>query len=229
MKMAATTLQQLRDILRLDQLPIVEDPILRTKVMRQFLPTAGQKPDTPSLTAIGGGPGAGKSYFYDLLSAQGKLPLNAALHDPDLVMLSLPGYQADAVTDPVLAFKRWEAPALQLANDILLEALMARHHIVYLRSFALVDSMAFVRQARELGYHISTHVMTCSDETAFARVSTREKETRRHVPRETTLERHATVRQHLPHIREMSDCYFLYENNTNDRHPTLIESSSLES
>src|SRR5581483_11037373 len=100
MTLPPRTIQHLRNLLNLDQLSRIEDAALRSKVIRQFLPSGKENTGTPVLIAIGGGPGAGKSYFYDLLHTQGKLPSYAALHDPDLVMLSLPGYQADARTDP---------------------------------------------------------------------------------------------------------------------------------
>ena len=213
-------------ILGIDSLPNSIDPVIRTQLIDQFLLTADyKKQDIPHFCAIGGGSGSGKSYFYDTMKAKGLLPLNSVLYDPDLVMLLIPQYQEEALQDPAQAFKRWELPSRQLANELLLHALIARHNITYLRSFALPDSLTVTRYAKSMGYTVDIHLLRCTQEIAISRVQKREQVTKRHIPIETVIQRHEAVTQLLPDIKEVADNYFIYENNTDGFEPILKECS----
>ena len=57
-------------------------PQIVTKMHENLLP--------PRLIAIGGGPGSGKSFFYEVMKQKGQLPDGFVMHDPDLVMESIP-------------------------------------------------------------------------------------------------------------------------------------------
>ncbi len=207
-------IEHLRSLLSLDSLPEVEDQFLREKITDQFLMTANEKKQAePKLFAIGGGPGSGKSFLYEHLKIKGQLPIDAVLHDPDLVMQAIPQYREDAHINPVKAFECWELPARQLANEILLKAFIARYNIIYIRSFATSDSLQFVRYTKMLGYKIDTHILTCDQEVAISRAQEREKITKRHLPIEILMQRHEAVSKLLPEIKDVSDRCFFYENN----------------
>jgi predicted ABC-type ATPase len=220
--------ESLRNLLKLDSLPAIGDPFLCETITDQFLSTANEimQPD-PRIVAIGGGPGAGKSYFYELLKAKGRVPKESVMSDPDLIMQAIPQYQQAITHHPVKAFEHWELPARQLTNDILLKALMARYHIVYMRSFALPDSLEFIHQAKMLGYKVDIHLLICDVTIAMSRSQEREKMTKRHLPKETLVQRHAAVSRLLSDIKDAADNFYFYENNHNGLDPVLIESSVL--
>jgi predicted ABC-type ATPase len=212
----------LREALELDSLPRIEDSRLAKNLTMQFLlPANGQKQNHPQLIGIGGGPGAGKSFLYDLMKAEGTLVLDAVIHDPDVVMQSIPQYRDEASINPVAAFKKWELPARQLANEILLKALLARYNIIYMRTFALPDSLHFVRAAKTCGYQFDAHMVTCDLEIALKRAKEREKITKRHIPLETIAYRHESVLRLIPDIMNIADSYFIYENNHHGSCPLL--------
>jgi predicted ABC-type ATPase len=220
-------IEHLTSLLMMESLPKIEDPLIRKKLTDQFLLTARYKKQAvPHLFAIGGGSGSGKSFFYENMKAKGLLPVDSVIHDPDLVMQSIPQYQEDANINSVKAFERWELPALQLANEILLKALIAKYNIIYMRSFALSDSLKFTRYAKTAGYKIDIHILTCNHDIAISRVQERDRVSKRHLPIETVVQRHEAVSRLLPDIKNVSDNYFIYENNYDGLEPILKEFSS---
>lgn len=219
-------MEHLIKLLRVKSLPKIKDQLIRKKLTDQFLLSAKYKKQAvPHLFAIGGGSGSGKSFFYESMKEKGLLPVDSVIHDPDLVMQSIPQYQEEANINPVKAFERWELPALQLANEILLNALISRYNIIYMRSFALPDSLTFIRYAKTVGYKIDIHILTCKHDIAISRVQERERVFKRHLPIETVIQRHEAVSRLLPDIKEVSDNYFIYENNYDGLEPMLKEFS----
>lgn len=221
---------RLRKLLELDSLPKVMDSQIARDITIKFLFAAnGKKQPFPQLIGIGGGPGAGKSFTYDNMRKEGLLPVDAIIHDPDLVMQSIPQYREDAAINPEEAFKKWELPARQLANYILLKALLSGYNIIYIRSFALSDSLNFVRAAKAFGYKFDVHMITCDLKIALDRAKERESITKRHIPPETLVQRHKAVLELIPEIISISDSYYIYENNKDGASPILANTSIKDS
>lgn len=220
------TIEHLRKVLDLDALPKVKDPVIRKEVADHFLlPAQAKQQKHPEILGIGGGPGSGKDFYYERLKATGRIPAHSVIHDPDSVMQCLPQYQNMARINPVMAFRQWELPARQLANEILYMAIIARYHIIYLRSFALSDSLEFMRCAKNLGYRINIHMLTCDHDVALVRSQKREKTANRHFPPEKLIQRHKAVSRGLPEIECVADHYFLYENSHDGSDPVLLYKS----
>lgn len=218
----------LRKLLEVDSLPKIADEQLVSNITLKFLLGAqGRKQSHPQLIGFGGGPGAGKSFLYEDMKTKSQLPIDAVIHDPDLVMQSIPQYIEEAMRDPVEAFKKWELPARQLANDILMKALLAGYNIIYMRTFALADSLNFVHAAKNLGYKFDIHLVTCELEVALTRAKERESKTKRHIPSETLAQRHQAVLSLIPDIVRIADNYFIYENNDDRHFPVLKDASSV--
>lgn len=213
----------LRKLLAIDSLPKIADEQLVTNISRQFLFAAqGRKQNLPQLIAFAGGPGAGKFFLYEQMKNKGQLPRDAVIHDPDLVMQSIPQYLEEAISDPVAAFEKWELPARQLANDILMKALFAGYNIIYLRTFALADSLNFVQAAKIFGYQFELHLLTCNLDVALARAKKRERQTKRHIPPKILEQRHQEVLNLIADLIKIADSYFIYENSW-DRHVPLLK------
>lgn len=210
-------IRNLRNILELDVLPRLTNQSEIDSISEKFLaPANGRQQVSPRIIAIAGGPASGKNYLYDHMLAKHILPDNAVMHDPDLVMQSIEQYREDALINPAAAFAKWELPARQLAHEILLNAVLARYHIIYIRSFALPDSFNFVHAVKQLGYQIDIHLLQCDINIALTRAAEREKITKRHIPAETLIQRHQKVLQSIPEITSIADNYYQYENSASD-------------
>lgn len=215
--------KMLRELLELDYLPTIAEPAIVEDITTKFLHINNHQAQlVPRLVGIGGGPCAGKNFLYAHMKSIGQLPTAAVLHDPDLVMQAIPQYQEDATQDPSAAFKKWELPARRLANEILLAALYRRLDIIYIRSFALADSLQFVHVAKMFGYQFDAHMIMCNIDVALARARMRENETKRHIPPEVLMQRHEAVLQLLADISDSADNYFLYKNNKDGQLPIRI-------
>ena len=102
---------------------------------------------------------------------------------------------------------------------------MERYHIVYLRTFALSDSLNFVHASKMFGYRTNISIIRCDLKTAIDRAKKREVETKRHIPADTLIIRHEAVLKIIPHIIDIADNYFIYENNKNGLPPLLKDHS----
>lgn len=217
---------ELIKLLHLETLPKLEDASLRKKVTDLFLTINHDQKQTPRrMIAIAGAPGAGKSFFYEQMKTNGQLPPNAFIYDPDLIMEAIPQYLNEAMINPIEAFQHWELPARQLANEILMKAILANSPIVYIRSLALPDSLDLIRYIKTINYQLEIHLLTCDQEIAISRVKKREKITKRHLPTEVLIQRHEAFTKLLPDIIKIADHYYVYENNVDGQLPILKYSS----
>jgi predicted ABC-type ATPase len=109
-------------------------------------------------------------------------------------------------------------------KTVLFVRIPAEPHIIYMRTFALSDSLNFVRAAIQFGYKFDVNIMTCDINIALDRAKEREKTTKRHVP-ETLIQRHNAVLKLIPDIISIADKYFIYENSNDGSFSTLKNSS----
>ncbi len=198
-------------ILQISQLPSLASDV--QSVLRGQFPMPRPDPSaSPQLIAIGGGPGAGKSYFYEHLKAQTSLPKTHVLHDPDVIMQAIPEYQRDYRVDPIQAFQQWELPARHMSHTLLLDAVMQGQTIVYLRSLALADSLLLLKYLKNIGYEIIIHLLTCTMSTALRRIDERQASIHRHLPQDLIVQRHNAVMAHIPSLQSIADRYCQYDN-----------------
>lgn len=202
---------ELDTILQISQLPGLASD-LQVTLRGQFPMPCPDPSASPQLIAIGGGPGVGKSYFYEYLKAQTSFPKTHVLHDPDLIMQAIPDYQRDYCVDPIQAFQQWELPARHMSHTLLLDAVMQRQTIVYLRSLALTDSLLLLNYLKNIGYEIIIHLLTCAMPTALRRIGERQASIHRHLPNELIVQRHNAVMAHIPSLQRIADRYCQYDN-----------------
>lgn len=147
--------------------------------------------EQPSAIIIGGGSGVGKTHFrekwqdlnpeesmsqvidhpdyIDLSSF--KPPSNFFHHEPDLVLEEMRPYQNDVQEiGTQAAFEKWVEPALELANDILEQAINRRHHILYERSMAMPDSVDQIDAFKKEGYDIAFIAIACMPQIARQKI-----------------------------------------------------------
>ena len=104
--------------------------------------------NTPTIYAIAGIPGAGKTTFRDKALRNGLLPESAFVYDCDAVMEQIPDYLADLERfGGQTAFLNWELAARQIALQQLEQRVAQQQDIIYDRYCALPDSYTFIKNA----------------------------------------------------------------------------------
>ncbi len=198
---------------------LFHDSVLNPARSTFFLP-----PSNPATVVVfGGGVAAGKDYLYHQFLRTNQLPAHAILHDPDLVMGMLSGFQKDAAKDPAAAFLKWESDALRIALEILPFVIAQKRDLVYLRTLSSPFCIGFLKECTErYGYLIQTHLLTCDVERALARAHARAKKEKREVPESEIMKRHQKVSGNFSLLRELSDSLVLWENNAEGDHPEQI-------
>lgn len=215
--------QALTEILKIQALPSMSQDLktmLHTKFSTPWLPSE----TSPQLIVIGGGPGAGKSFFYEHLKKNLLLLDAHFLHDPDLLLPAIPDYQDAYRIDPVQAYRCWELPVRQMSHELLLESLTRCQSVAYVRTLAHAESLALIQYCKEvLGYEITIHLLTCTIDVALQRALSRQSTILRHLDPELIVQRHHTVAAYIPQLRDLADHYFQYDNSFNERMPTRCE------
>ena len=174
------------------------------------------------LYAVAGAPASGKTSFVQRGLKEGLFPAEAFVHDCDAVMSGLEGYQADVKKfGPAAAFKTWELPAREAAEDELACAVALKEDIIYDRSCALLSCYKFLENAvKTQGYKLILHGLHVDLDQALARAKERERETGRHIPPEQIQERLKMFSALWPRYLALSEEAYLYDTNGNT--PCLI-------
>ena len=145
----------------------------------------------PVLIAMAGAPASGKSVFRTQEHYRDNyMPGGAHLHCPDTVMKTMVGFRETANYSPAVAFRMYEMPARELANNLLFQAMERRHNVVYDRSCALDDCFDVFEFAQQNGYIVKMHGMIGRPQYFNKRAIKSEQETKRHIPEENIFECH---------------------------------------
>lgn len=169
----------------------------------------------PIIYAIAGSPASGKTTFVQKKIQENYFPEDIFVHDCDAVMVALEGYQSDVqLLGSAKAFQKWELPAREMAEAMLLQAVKERKNIIYDRSCALPSSYTFLKDLVDnQGYTLIMHVLYVKEEVAFSRAEEREKTTSRHTPKEILSERMTWIRALWPSYLNLAKLAYLHDSN----------------
>jgi predicted ABC-type ATPase len=157
---------------------------------------------TPTLYAMAGIPGAGKSRFVNNALQSGAFPADAFILDPDRVMNALPEYQDSVKQDGYeVAFMRFEMPARDLAYAMLQDAVDARMHIIKDMGCARRENFEKLQAIKKSGYRLEMFYIPCTIETALTRIANRA----RHTPEDMVRERAESLGTLLPDYQKIAD------------------------
>ena len=175
----------------------------------------------PTIYAVAGSPGAGKTTFIVRALEKGLLPRDASIHDCDAVMCSLDDYKSDRNSmGPIPAFIKWELPAREIAEADLGKTIEAGNDVIYDRSCGLLSSYLFLKHLIEKkSYRLVMHVLYIHVSEALARTRAREELTGRHIPEETLRERLRMLSGLWPSYLALSQEAYLYESCDNEFRP----------
>jgi predicted ABC-type ATPase len=174
--------------------------LIRSKFLHAGL-TPG---NPPTLYAMAGIPGSGKSGFVDTALKDGRYPANALLVDPDRVMQLIPDYLRDlADRGSETAFQNWELPTRAYTYGMLDEAIRKRFNIVQDMGMVRRENLNRVKQMKELGYRFEMTYLYCPASEAIRRLEYRA----RHTAAEMVIEREATLNVLLPEYVAIADTF----------------------
>ena len=187
------------------QCPLYEEIIKET--------LAGVHPTPkPLLTQIGGIPGAGKSTFCKYFQNSKSIYLGF-----DEIMESIPGYRQDIyLLGGEKSFKKWEMPARVIGYEILRRAVIHKLNIFFEHSGVNEAHIELFKNAKLLGYRTEVDYLLCKPQIAMKRTVEREKQTRRHTPKELILERSALIKKYIEKYKNIADHMYIYDTSTNE-------------
>lgn len=187
------------------QCPLYEEIIKET--------LAGVHPTPkPLLTQIGGIPGAGKSTFCKYFQNSKSIYLGF-----DEIMESIPGYRQDIyLLGGEESFKKWEMPARVIGYEILRRAVIHKLNIFFEHSGVNEAHIELFKNAKLLGYRTEVDYLLCKPQIAMKRTVEREKQTRRHTPKELILERSSLIKKYIEKYKKIADHMYIYDTSTNE-------------
>lgn len=185
------------------------DPATTALIRTRFMHTDLTPGHPPTLYAMAGIPGSGKSGFVDAALADGRYPKNALLVDPDRVMQMIPDYLRDmADRGSETAFQNWELPTRAFTYDLLNEAIEKRFNIVQDMGMVRRENLDRVRQMKALGYRFEMSYLYCPASEAIRRLQYRA----RHTAADMVMERESTLKFLLPEYMAIADKFTVYDN-----------------
>lgn len=201
----------------------VMDPATAMRLTLQFLPSHLTAGYPPTIYAMAGIPGSGKSVFVDAAIKRGEFPENAFLLDPDRLMLAMPEYINDlTLMGAASAFRNWEIPARLLAYELAERAAIKGVSIIQDMGSVRRENYDRLAQLKQRGYKIEMTYIYCPVEEALRRLQTRSS---RHTAASMVKERAGSLALLLPNYVELCDTFRVLDNSDLSRpfHPTTLD------
>lgn len=144
---------------------------MRTLLLDLCVPEASGK---PTVYAMAGIPGSGKSTFVKNALERRYFPKGAFILSPDLVMENIPAYHTDfAKLGAEQAFINWELPARALAYDLAREAAQLKVPIIKDMGLVRIENWRMLMDLRSKGYKVVIHHIHCNADEAVRRCAER--------------------------------------------------------
>lgn len=186
------------------------DPQTAAHIRARLLPDTLPAVPTPTVYAMAGIPGAGKSEFVKGAIERGEFPNTAFILDPDRVMQALPAYQDDlALAGKQTAFRKWEIPARLLTYQLADQATERKVNIIQDMGGVRREDYDRLVRYKNRGYRIEMTYIYCPLEECLKRLVGR---TTRHTAEDMVRERHESLRLLLPEYVKMVDSFRVFDN-----------------
>jgi predicted ABC-type ATPase len=202
--------------------PLTADEILRLRAL--FIPKNTENKIPPTLYAMAGIPGSGKSTYVDHAQHQGLFPKNIALIDPDRVMQAIPAYHDDvAKIGAEAAFTKWEMPVRQLTYDFYDDSAAQNLTIIQDMGSARPEFLERFSRLKQQGYLVHITYIFCPLDIALKRMATRPRFT----PESLVRERHDSLAKLLPLYHDLADQFTVLDNSRDDARYIPISSATI--
>ncbi|MBU6236008.1 MAG: zeta toxin family protein [Alphaproteobacteria bacterium] len=163
----------------------------------------------PTVYAMAGIPGSGKSTFVHKAIERRYFPKGAFILNPDMVMDLLPAYRQDVnVMGAADAFAKWEMPCRTLAYQLVKEAAVKRVPIIKDMGMVRAENWRILMELRAKGYKVILHHIVCDADVAVERCAARE----RHFPAHKVYERARELDALMVEFEGVADMVLRFDN-----------------
>lgn len=181
--------------------------VLKNKFLCESLP----KQNKPTLFAMAGIPGSGKSTFVARQQKNGNFPTDVFVLNPDIILNALDDYHILYDQEGAeKAFDVYDIPCRDLSYDFFSQAVSRKLDIIKDMNNARRENVEKIQQLKREGYYIKMFFMYADIEVALKRITQRN----RHTPEEMVRERAASLKNLVMDLMAVADEFVAYDNST---------------
>ncbi|PFV32139.1 Zeta toxin [Bacillus thuringiensis] len=196
----------------------IERKLLHNEIIESFLKGQLQQEQEPEAILLGGGSAAGKSSIGELVIKGYKLQKqNMIWIDPDKIKEKIPEYQDAMESEDIESMKQAAFLVHDESSDITMELLKIcmKRKLNFMYDGTMKNEVKYIKliqQLRQAGFSIKAIIVDVPIKVALKRSNMRFKVTGRLVPEHIIEESHMRVATTFSKIKDLIDCYTLYDN-----------------
>ncbi|MCU7756781.1 zeta toxin family protein (plasmid) [Bacillus cereus] len=196
----------------------IERKLLHNEIIESFLKGQLQQEQEPEAILLGGGSAAGKSSIGELVSKGYKLQKqNMIWIDPDKIKEKIPEYQGSMESEDIESMKQAAFLVHDESSDITMKLLKIcmKRKLNFMYDGTMKNEVKYkklIQQLRQAGFSIKAIIVDVPIKVALERSNMRFKVTGRLVPEHIIEESHMKVATTFSKIKDLIDCYTLYDN-----------------
>ncbi|MEW4206242.1 MULTISPECIES: zeta toxin family protein [Bacillus cereus group] len=196
----------------------IERKLLHNEIIESFLKGQLQQEQEPEAILLGGGSAAGKSSIGELVIKGYKLQKqNMIWIDPDKIKEKIPEYQDAMESEDIESMKQAAFLVHDESSDITMKLLKIcmKRKLNFMYDGTMKNEVKYIKliqQLRQAGFSIKAIIVDVPIKVALKRSNMRFKVTGRLVPEHIIEESHMRVATTFSKIKDLIDCYTLYDN-----------------
>ncbi|PGV72731.1 zeta toxin family protein [Bacillus cereus] len=196
----------------------IERKLLHNEIIESFLKGQLQQEQEPEAILLGGGSAAGKSSIGELVIKGYKLQKqNMIWIDPDKIKEKIPEYQDAMESEDIESMKQAAFLVHDESSDITMKLLKIcmKRKLNFMYDGTMKNEVKYIKliqQLRQAGFSIKAIIVDVPIKVALERSNMRFKVTGRLVPEHIIEESHMKVATTFSKIKDLIDCYTLYDN-----------------
>lgn len=196
----------------------IERKLLHNEIIDSFLKGQLQQEQEPEAILLGGGSAAGKSSIGELVIKGYKLQKqNMIWIDPDKIKEKIPEYQDAMESEDIESMKQAAFLVHDESSDITMKLLKIcmKRKLNFMYDGTMKNEVKYIKliqQLRQAGFSIKAIIVDVPIKVALERSNMRFKVTGRLVPEHIIEESHMRVATTFSKIKDLIDCYTLYDN-----------------
>ncbi|WP_242292744.1 zeta toxin family protein [Bacillus cereus group sp. BfR-BA-01441] len=196
----------------------IERKLLHNEIIESFLKGQLQQEQEPEAILLGGGSAAGKSSIGELVIKGYKLQKqNMIWIDPDKIKEKIPEYQDAMESEDIESMKQAAFLVHDESSDITMKLLKIcmKRKLNFMYDGTMKNEVKYIKliqQLRQAGFSIKAIIVDVPIKVALERSNVRFKVTGRLVPEHIIEESHMRVATTFSKIKDLIDCYTLYDN-----------------
>ncbi|MGX5557903.1 zeta toxin family protein [Bacillus cereus] len=196
----------------------IERKLLHNEIIESFLKGQLQQEQEPEAILLGGGSAAGKSSIGELVSKGYKLQKqNMIWIDPDKIKEKIPEYLNAMESEDIESMKQAAFLVHDESSDITMKLIKIcmKRKLNFMYDGTMKNEVKYIKliqQLRQAGFSIKAIIVDVPIKVALERSNMRFKVTGRLVPEHIIEESHMRVATTFSKIKDLIDCYTLYDN-----------------